>query len=74
MDWAAAWLDLKAHIITKRSHGEDELAREMARLEVQHRVPEGQRGFSDGPVPLRPEDRGDGEPAHEQPRMAARDG
>jgi hypothetical protein len=70
VDFAAAWLDLKAHIVSKKSHGARELSLTMSKLEVEHRVPDGQRGFSDQPAPLR--SRGTPETAHEPP-MAARD-
>jgi hypothetical protein len=50
VDHEKAWLALKAHISSKRSHGQDELFREMALIEVQSRIPEGEEAFDDRPV------------------------
>ena len=45
---------LKAHVCSKRSHGQDGLLAEMGRIEVEYRVPEGQEAFDPAPpVPVR---------------------
>lgn len=49
VDYESAWYALKAHIASKRSHGAGELAEEMARIEVENRLAEGQEGFDDRP-------------------------
>lgn len=41
IDYEAAWADLKAKVLEKRSHGQSGLLEDMARLEVEHRVPAG---------------------------------
>jgi hypothetical protein len=51
VDFESAWFGLKAHIATKRSHGQSELMEIMAMLEVGNRLPEGQDGFDDRPLP-----------------------
>lgn len=50
VDYEAAWLGLKAEVVTKRSHGRDGLLQAMARLEIDNRVPEGQEAFDPGPA------------------------
>lgn len=45
VDYERAWLELKAHLGTKRSHGADELRVTMTEIEVESRVPEGEEGF-----------------------------
>lgn len=35
VDFAKGWLALKAHLGTKRSHGQDELLAEMSRIEIE---------------------------------------
>lgn len=49
IDHEKAWLRLKAHVVTKRSHGERELLETMGRIEVECMVPEGQEGFDSSP-------------------------
>jgi len=56
IDYAACWLALKEVVLAKRSHGSNGLLAEMARLEVENRVPEGQEGFSDLPLMRVPSD------------------
>ena len=70
VDFEAVLLDLKGHIASKRSHGQDELLRVIAEFEVKRRVPEGQEGF-DG-TPARSHHRT--EPAVGQPALAASHG
>lgn len=66
VDYESAWFALKAHVASKRSHGASELVEQMASLEVRHRLPEGQQGFDDRPLP--PRDRSSSEPAGDAPR------
>jgi hypothetical protein len=51
IDFESAWYELKAHIGQKRSHSARELAEAMAKIEVDHRLPEGQEGFDGRPLP-----------------------
>lgn len=53
IDYERAWVELKAHIVSKNSHGQRELLTRMAEVEIDCRVPEGERGYEDGPTPLR---------------------
>ena len=53
IDYERAWVELKAHIVSKNSHGQRELLTRMAEVEVECRAPEGERDYTDGPVPLR---------------------
>jgi hypothetical protein len=53
VDFSRAWLDLKAELVKKGSHGARDLALLMAELEVKHTIPEDQAGYSDRPTPLR---------------------
>lgn len=53
IDHERVLLGLKAHIATKRSHGQDELLRKLAELEVESRIPEGQELFDERPFPAR---------------------
>jgi hypothetical protein len=41
IDYEIAWADLKAHVLSKRSHGQRDLLARMGELEVQHRTPSG---------------------------------
>ena len=66
VDFESAWYALKAHIASKRSHGAAELAEKMAKIEVSHRLPEGQSGFDDRPMPVHDE-RSSHMPAGESP-------
>ena len=68
VDFSRAWLDLKAELVKKGSHGARDLALLMAELEVKHAIPESQARYSDRPTPLR-RDRGD-DAAHQQSRVA----
>lgn len=47
IDYARAWLSLKEVVLSQRSHGQDGLLGEMTRIELDCRVPEGQRSYSD---------------------------
>jgi hypothetical protein len=49
VDHERAWVKLKAHIVEKRSHGQDELLRTMTDLEVLCEIPEEFEGFDDRP-------------------------
>lgn len=51
IDYERVVLGLKAHITSKRSHGQDELLQVLARLEVDSRIPEGQEMFDPRPMP-----------------------
>ena len=51
IDYERVVLGLKAHITSKRSHGQDELLRVLAKLEVESRIPEGQEMFDPRPLP-----------------------
>lgn len=53
IDYERAWVELKAYVVDRNSHGQRDLLREMTRIEVENRVPEGERDFTDGPIPLR---------------------
>ena len=68
VDWSKAWLDLKAALIQKPSHGSRDLALLMAELEVKHQLPESQGGYSDRPTPLRP--RKDDSATHRRSKVA----
>lgn len=61
-------LQLKAHVTSKRSHGQDELLRKIAELEVENEIPEGDEGFD--ARPRRP--RAVPEPTRERPAVAGR--
>lgn len=50
VDYERAWLDFKRVIVAKPSHGKRDLLAEMARIEVESEVPEGQENYSDGPT------------------------
>ena len=69
VDFSRAWLDLKAELVKKGSHGSRDLALLMAELEVKHAIPESQAGYSDRPTPLRTRGRSD-DAAHQQSKVA----
>lgn len=48
-DYEAAWLDLKAYVAAKNSHGQRDVLAQMGRIEVANRVPEGERGYDPTP-------------------------
>lgn len=50
VDYERAWLRLKAHLDSKPSHGKRDLFAEMARIEVESEVPEGQDLFDVRPL------------------------
>lgn len=45
VDYERAWLELKAHIVSKNSHGQRDLISTMTHIEVDCRLPEGERNF-----------------------------
>jgi hypothetical protein len=51
IDYERVMLGFKAHIMSKRSHGQDELLRVFTQLEVESRIPEGQEMFDPRPIP-----------------------
>jgi hypothetical protein len=53
VDFERAWVVLKAHLATKRSHGADELRVKMSDIEVECLVPESEQGFDLTPAPSR---------------------
>jgi hypothetical protein len=65
VDYERAWLVLKAHVLSKASHGQRDLLQVMARAEVDSQVPEDQEGFD--PTPRR-------KSADVELRIAGRDG
>lgn len=69
IDFEGAWYDLKAHVVSKGSHGKRELAEKMAEIELGHRLPEGQGGYDDRPLPLH--ERSSSEPTDEPAHAAA---
>jgi hypothetical protein len=54
VDYERAWLELKAAIVEKNSHGQRDLLSTMSRIEVQCRLPEGERNFDPTPLEQRP--------------------
>jgi hypothetical protein len=70
VDHERAWLAFKKVITSKASHGQRELLAEMARIEIECEVPEGQEGFDGTPLAKRDGSR----PAESQPVLAAADG
>ena len=52
VDYERAWLELKANVLSKNSHGQRDLLATMAQAELDCRVPEGERDF-DGSPPSR---------------------
>lgn len=57
VDYENAWFALKAKLSEKRSWGTTQIAEEMASIEVGYRLPEGQEGFDDRPLPPSVRDR-----------------
>jgi hypothetical protein len=51
VDYERAWLELKAYIVLKNSHGQRDLLARMSHVEVACRLPEGERDFD--PTPQR---------------------
>jgi hypothetical protein len=51
IDYERAWLEMKAHLVTKNSHGQRELLARMSHIEVDCRLSEGERDFD--PTPQR---------------------
>lgn len=49
IDYERAWLRLKEHVVSKRSHGQDELLLTLAQLEVENEIPESDEGFDARP-------------------------
>lgn len=49
VDYEAAWLDLKALVASKRSHGNKDLALAMSEIEVKHRLSERDQQFDPRP-------------------------
>lgn len=49
VDHERAWLALKKVVTSKPSHGQRDLLSEMARIEIECEVPEGQEGFDGTP-------------------------
>jgi hypothetical protein len=47
VDYERAWLELKAYVVGKNSHGQRDLVGKMTRIEVDCRLPEGERNFDD---------------------------
>jgi hypothetical protein len=50
VDYEKAWLELKAYIVQKNSHGQRDLLARMSRVEVACRLPEGERDFDPTPT------------------------
>jgi hypothetical protein len=71
IDYERAWLMLKEAVLLKRSHGQDGLLLDMARIELECRVPEGQEGFDPGP-PFRRNGPAQQSSSHEVPAKAGR--
>lgn len=69
VDFERAWLELKAEIVSKNSHGQRDLLSRMAQIEVASRVPEGERDFDGSTIPYHRR-----QPATERPREVARHG
>jgi len=59
VDHEKAWIEMKAYIISKNSHGQRDLLTQMARIEIDCRVPEEERAYDPTPAPThsRPADR-----------------
>lgn len=49
IDYERAWLELKAYIVSKNSHGQRDLISTMTHIEVDCRLPESERDFNDTP-------------------------
>lgn len=52
IDYERVVLAMKAHIVSKRSHGQQELLAKLAEYEVQYAVPEGQDLYDERPTPI----------------------
>jgi hypothetical protein len=50
IDYERAWTDLKAQVLSKKSHGQRDLLTHMAQIEIDCRVPEELRAFDPGPL------------------------
>lgn len=53
VDYEKAWVEMKAHLLSKNSHGQRDLLTRMAQIEIDCRVPEEFRVFDPGPLPHR---------------------
>lgn len=51
VDFESAWYALKGKLSEKRSWGTAQIAEAMAEIEVSYRLPEGEWGFDDRPIP-----------------------
>lgn len=51
VNYERAWLQLKAHIDGKPSHGTRDLLAQMGRIEVACEIPEAEEGFDARPLP-----------------------
>lgn len=51
VDYERAFLELRARLLSKRSWGQRELLALVTEIEVQSRLPEGERGFDPTPLP-----------------------
>jgi hypothetical protein len=49
VDYERGWLRLREVILEKRSHGQDELLAQMARIELENELPEGAEDFDARP-------------------------
>jgi len=50
IDHERAWVEMKTYLLSKNSHGQRDLLTRMAKIEVDCRVPEEERGFDPTPV------------------------
>jgi len=57
VDYEKAWVEMKAHLLSKNSHGQRDLLTRMAAIEVDCRVPEGDRDFDPTPTYRKPSER-----------------
>lgn len=53
VDYERAFLEVRSRLLEKNSWGQRELLSLLTEVEVGCRVPEGERDFTDGPIPLR---------------------
>lgn len=51
VDYERAWLELKRHVVSKKSHGQRDLLRVMAETELKYEVEESVRGYDPTPTP-----------------------
>jgi hypothetical protein len=49
IDYEKAWVEMKAHLLSKNSHGQRDLLARMARIEIDCRVPEEERVYDPTP-------------------------